>query len=126
MPTSRRRVGFLPRPVVQEILDELSMEENLSQSKVVGILVEEALHYRGIFDKKKGKRFKSKSKERLFGQSLMKGDSSESLERLDDLRKDNPDAKIEFTAHKKPSENKDEILKKFAQFLKFQEMMDNN
>ena len=125
MPTSRRRVGFLPRPVVQEILDELSMEENLSQSKVVGILVEEALHYRGIFDKKKGKRFKSKSKERLFGQSLMKGDSSESLERLDDLRKDNPDAKIEFTPRKKPSENKDEMLEKFAQFLKFQEMMDN-
>ena len=48
MPTSRRRVGFLPRPVVQEILDELSMEENLSQSKVVGILVEEALDARGI------------------------------------------------------------------------------
>ena len=126
MPTSGRRVGFLPRVEVQKIIDELSMEENLSQSKVVGILVEEALHYRGIFDKKKGTRFKNKPNNRPSAQSLMKGDSTEHIEMLDNLRKDNPDAKIEFTVHKKPSENKDEILKKFAQFLKFQEMMDNN
>ena len=126
MPTSRRRVGFLPRPEVQEILDELSMEENLSKSKVVGILVEEALHYRGIFNKKKGKRFIPNPQEKPSAQSLMKGDSTEPIERLDDLRKDNPDAKIEFTPRKKPSENKDEMLEKFAQFLKFQEMMDNH
>ena len=125
MPTSRRRVGFLPRPEVQEILDELSMEENLSQSKVVGILVEEALHYRGIFDKKKGKRFKPNPNKSLSAHSLMKGDFTEPIEMLDDLRKDNPDAKMEFTPRKKPFENKDEILEKFAQFLKFQEMMDN-
>ena len=126
MPTSRRRVGFLPRLEVQEILDELSLEENLSQSKVVGILVEEALHYRGIFDKKKGKRINSNPNDSLTSQSLMKGDSTKPIERLDDLRKDNPDAKIEFTPRKKPSENKDEMLEKFAQFLKFQEMMDNH
>ena len=125
MPTSRRRVGFLPRPEVQDILDELSMVENLSQSKVVGILVEEALHYRGIFNKKKGKRFESNPNERKSAQSLMKGDIAEPIEMLDDLKKDNRDAKIEFTPRKKPSENKDEILEKFAQFLKFQEMMDN-
>ena len=126
MPTSRRRVGFLPRPVVQEILDELSMEENLSQSKVVGILVEEALHYRGIFDKKKGKRFKPNPKESISSHSLMKGDITEPIEMLDDLRKDTPEEKIKFTPRKKPSENKDEMLEKFAQFLKFQEMMDNH
>ena len=56
----------------------------------------------------------------------MKGDSTEAIEALDYLRKDNPDAKIEFTPRKKPSENKDEMLEKFAQFLKFQEMMDNH
>ena len=72
MPTSRRGVGFLQRLEEQEILDELSIKENLSQSKVVGILVEEALHYRGIFDKKKGKRFTPNPNESLFAQSLMK------------------------------------------------------
>ena len=125
MPTSRRRVGFLPRLEVQEILDELSLEENLSQSKVVGILVEEALHYRGIFDKKKGKRINSNPNDSLTSQSLMKGDISETLEMIDDLRKENPDAKIVFTSSNKLSVNKDEMLEKFAQFLKFQEMMYN-
>ena len=125
MPTSRRRVGFLPRLEVQEILDELSLEENLSQSKVVWILVEEALHYRGIFDKKKGKRINSNPNDSLTSQSLMKGDISETLEMIDDLRKENPDAKIVFTSSNKLSVNKDEMLEKFAQFLKFQEMMYN-
>ena len=125
MPTSRRRVGFLQRLEVQEILDELSLEENLSQSKVVWILVEEALHYRGIFDKKKGKRINSNPNDSLTSQSLMKGDISETLEMIDDLRKENPAAKIVFTSSNKLSVNKDEMLEKFAQFLKFQEMMYN-
>ena len=125
MPTNRRRVGFLPRPEVQQILDELSLEENLSQSKVVGILVEEALHYRGIFDKKKGKRYSLNPNARISSQSLMKGDSTKALQKLDELRNENPDAKIEFAQRKKPSDNKDLMIEKFAQFLKFQEMMDN-
>ena len=73
MPTSRRRVGFLPRPEVQDILDELSMLENLSQSKGVGILVEEAIHYLSIFDKKKGKRFSPNPYKILPSLNLMKG-----------------------------------------------------
>lgn len=48
MPSPRKRIGFLPRPVVQELIREIANVENLSQSKVVGILVEEALLARGI------------------------------------------------------------------------------
>ena len=55
MGSPRKRIGFLPRTQVQEIIDQLCMEENLSQSKVVGILVEEALAARGIFDPTQGR-----------------------------------------------------------------------
>ena len=51
MPTKKKRVGFIPREDVMEIIDKLSYEHNLSNSKIVNILVEEALVQRGIFNK---------------------------------------------------------------------------
>ena len=55
MPTKKKRVGFIPREDVMRIIDKLSIENNLSNSKIIGILVEEALSIRGIFNKKNGK-----------------------------------------------------------------------
>ena len=43
-----KRIGYLPRKRVLEIIDEISKSESISKSKVVGILVEEALDARGI------------------------------------------------------------------------------
>ena len=43
-----KRIGYLPRKRVLEIIDEISKTESISRSKVVGILVEEALDARGI------------------------------------------------------------------------------
>ena len=43
-----KRIGYLPRKRVLEIIDEISKSESISRSKVVGILVEEALSARGI------------------------------------------------------------------------------
>ena len=43
-----KRIGYLPRKRVLEIIDEISKSESVSRSKVVGILVEEALGARGI------------------------------------------------------------------------------
>ena len=43
-----KRIGYLPRKRVLEIIDEISKSESISRSKVVGILVEEALDSRGI------------------------------------------------------------------------------
>ena len=43
-----KRIGYLPRKRVLEIIDEISKSESVSRSKVVGILVEEALDARGI------------------------------------------------------------------------------
>ena len=43
-----KRIGYLPRKRVLEIIDEISKSESISRPKVVGILVEEALDARGI------------------------------------------------------------------------------
>ena len=48
MPTKKRRVGFIPRNDVLDIINKLSYENNLSYSKIINILVEEALKTRGL------------------------------------------------------------------------------
>ena len=55
MPTKKKRVGFIPREDVMKIIHKLSIENNLSNSKIISILVEEALSIRGIFNKNNGK-----------------------------------------------------------------------
>ena len=46
MPTSRKRIGFLPTEEVKDIIDKICLKNNLSQSKVTGILVKEAIKAR--------------------------------------------------------------------------------
>ena len=48
MESQVKRIGYLPRKRVLEIIDKISKSESISRSKVVGILVEEALDARGI------------------------------------------------------------------------------
>ena len=43
MPSQRKRIGFLPTAEVQEIINKICASENISQSKVTGILVKEAI-----------------------------------------------------------------------------------
>ena len=53
MPSQRKRIGFLPSTRVQSIIDKISAKENISQSKVTGILVEEALRARSVESNKR-------------------------------------------------------------------------
>ena len=48
MPSQRKRIGFLPSKKVQEIIEKLCTANEFSQSKVTGLLVEEALRSRGV------------------------------------------------------------------------------
>ena len=48
MPSQRKRIGFLPSEDIHEIIDKISKVNKFSQSKVTGILVEEALKSRGL------------------------------------------------------------------------------
>ena len=50
MPSQRKRIGFLPTAEVQEIINRICASENISQSKVTGILVKEAIKARDMKD----------------------------------------------------------------------------
>ena len=52
MPSPRKRIGFLPSEEVHEIIEKLCTANEFSQSKVTGLLVEEALRSRGELNKK--------------------------------------------------------------------------
>ncbi len=50
MPSQRKRIGFLPSQEVQDIIDKLCKANKFSQSKLTGLLVEEALRSRGVLN----------------------------------------------------------------------------
>ena len=54
MPSQRKRIGFLPSEEVHEIIDKLCKANEFSQSKVTGLLVEEALRSRGVLNESYG------------------------------------------------------------------------
>ena len=110
------------------IIDKLSIENNLSNSKIISILVEEALSIRGIFNKTKGKVTQSYQ---------LNEDNSQNF--FDNSGNFIDNAKLSIDTdlgnHLIPSksthlneENQEafdmQTYKKFLSFLKFQEMMD--
>ena len=128
MPTKKKRVGFIPREDVMRIIDKLSIENNLSNSKIISILVEEALSIRGIFNKKNGKatqlfQVNEDNSQDLFDNS---GDFLDKAKLSIDNNLGNHFIPSK-SAHlnEKNQESFDlQTYKKFLSFLKFQEMMD--
>ncbi len=128
MPTKKKRVGFIPREDVMRIIDKLSIENNLSNSKIISILVEEALSIRGIFNKKNGKVTHSYHLTNYIAKDLP-GDSVDFI----DNTKRSIDTKLSnqfnlSTSNHSNDESEDafdfQTYKKFLSFLKFQEMME--
>ena len=121
MPTKKRRVGFIPRSDVLDLINKLSFESNLSISKIINILVEEALYKRGIFNIKNGKVLNSE----------FKIDSNNENKIM--IKNDEKDRSNEFNNFKN-AENQQikeasdefidkEIYAKFLMFLQFEEKM---
>ena len=54
MPSPRKRIGFLPSEEVHEIIEKLCTANAFSQSKVTGLLVEEALRSRDVLSESYG------------------------------------------------------------------------
>ncbi len=54
MPSPRKRIGFLPSQEVHEIIEKLCAANEFSQSKLTGLLVEEALRSRGVLNQSFG------------------------------------------------------------------------
>jgi len=50
MPSPRKRIGYLPSEEVHDIIEKLCTANEFSQSKVTGLLVEEALRSRGVLN----------------------------------------------------------------------------
>ena len=130
MPTKKKRVGFIPREDVMRIIDKLSIENNLSNSKIISILVEEALSRRGIFNKKNGK---------LTQLYQLNDDNSKNLFDNSSDFTDNAKLSIDtnlgnhFISSKSTHLNEEnqeafdlQTYKKFLSFLKFLEMMDKD
>ena len=61
MPSPRKRIGFLPSEEVHEIIEKLCTANEFSQSKVTGLLVEEALRSRGVLNESYGQNLNDKS-----------------------------------------------------------------
>jgi len=61
MPSPRKRIGFLPSEEVHEIIEKFCTANEFSQSKVTGLLVEEALMSRGMLNASYGQNRKDKS-----------------------------------------------------------------
>ena len=128
MPTKKKRVGFIPREDVMRIIDKLSIENNLSNSKIISILVEEALSIRGIFNRKNGKATQSYQLDNDNSQNS----SDNSINFIDNdkfsigtklVNHFNPDKSTHLN---KPNQEAFDLqtYKRFVLFLKFQEMMD--
>ena len=121
MPTKKRRVGFIPRSDVLDLINKLSFESNLSISKMINILVEEALYKRGIFNIKNGEvidnhlSVTSKNDDRTRKKNDDNDFSSEFNNFTNTDNQYTKDASYEFIDN--------EIYAKFLMFLQFQEKM---
>ena len=128
MPTKKKRVGFIPREDVMKIIDKLSIENNLSNSKIISILVEEALSMRGIFNKKNGKVTQSYQSTNYLSQNLTdnSGDFIDNAKLSIDTKLGNHFIPSKSTHLNEANQEAFDLqtYKKFLSFLKFQEMMD--
>ena len=124
MPSPRKRIGFLPGVEVQEIIDNICMEKGLSQSKVTGILVEEALKSRGLYEPKLDKKeFIDKLTKVIFSEkfnseedNLFVSKEKDSFSK-EDFRIENQNNDVVYT------KKEFEILKDYLEFKRFKYML---
>ena len=128
MPTKKKRIGFIPREDVVKIIDKLSIENNLSNSKIISLLVEEALSIRGIFNKKNGKANEINQRKKLISQGLTEDSfdikDNEKITMNTKLKNYKNDEKTTLLKQTNQESFDMQTYKKFLSFLKFQEMMD--
>ena len=118
MPTKKRRVGFIPRSDVLDLINKLSFESNLSISKIINILVEEALYKRGIFNIKNGKVLNYENKIKLDKENPIKIKNDDK-----DISNEINNAENQYVKEPRNEFIDKEIYEKFLMFLQFQEEM---
>ena len=116
MPTQRKRIGFLPRSEVQNIIDKICNHNKLSQSKVTGMLVEEALSFRGILNTTRDKLSFNFSENRNHGISTPDDKLNSELNSYEDnLNLDEVSIKAEVA-----------MINEFIEFKLFKNIMNKN
>jgi len=116
MPSPRKRIGFLPSEEVHEIIEKLCIANEFSQSKVTGLLVEEALRSRGVLNES-------------FSQNIMKKNDlinfSFDQETLSDNNKPQLNVK-DYTVNKKVLSDEIEMMHEFIEYKYFKKIMQRN
>ena len=110
------------------IIEKLSIENNLSNSKIISILVEEALSTRGIFNKKVGMitqtyQMNKDDLQNRYDNSLGFKDNEKLTNNIKVENHKNPGNK-NLLKHTNELSFDLQTYKKFLSFLKFQEMID--
>ena len=116
MPSPRKRIGFLPSEEVHEIIEKLCIANEFSQSKVTGLLVEEALRSRGVLSES-------------YGQNH--NDNLDSVKLAFDHEKFSKDNKSplnvdEFSVNKKVLSDDIKMMHEFVEFKYFKKVMKRN
>ena len=116
MPSPRKRIGFLPSEEVHEIIEKLCTANEFSQSKVTGLLVEEALRSRGVLNESYGQN--QNIKKDFINFSLDHETLSENNRSL--LNVD------EYTVNKKVLSDDIKMMHEFIEFKYFKKVMKRN
>tara|TARA_Y100001968_G_C18778206_1_gene445422 strand:+ start:48 stop:443 length:396 start_codon:yes stop_codon:yes gene_type:complete len=127
MPSTRKRIGYLPSIHAQETITKIANKEKLSQSKVVGILVEEALIARSGLDHQRSNDLIRKN---LYCKEKIVNNSSFNYNELDELISDKGitynTKKYNYCSDDNLSDTKEkfneELFEQFKQFILFQKM----
>ena len=116
MPSPRKRIGFLPSEEVHEIIEKLCKDNEFSQSKVTGLLVEEALRSRGVLN------------ESFVLNSNKRADSINISLEQEALSKKNkfPDNEYEYIVNKKVLSDDIKMMHEFIEFKYFKKVMKRN
>ena len=116
MPSQRKRIGFLPSEEVHEIIEKLCTANEFSQSKVTGLLVEEALRSRGVLNKsfEKNKIDQMDLINFSFDQETF-SENNESSENGDD-----------YTVNKRVLSDDIKMMHEFIEFKYFKKVMERN
>ena len=122
MPTKKKRIGFIPREDVMKIIDKLSFENNLSNSKIISLLVEEALSNRGIYNINidKEKQFLIRNIKDKFSNKSKEDNDPLQINQID---KNKNYSKEYFNNMSYNEKFELQTYEKFLMFLKFQEMI---
>ena len=116
MPSARKRIGFLPSEEVHEIIEKLCIANEFSQSKVTGLLVEEALRSRGVLNESRDQNPNDKGDfiNFSFDQDIFSENKKSSVNVYD------------YTVNKKVLSDDIKMMHEFIEFKYFKKVMKRN